>query len=338
MEQEQTFLITGATGMVGGSLARWILKKELPCRIILPVRDLEKAKEMYKGLKMADKEKLDFVEMQLEDIRAERFFMPVDYVIHCACATRSAEMAARPVETADSIVMGTKHILEFARKKQVKSMVYVSSMEVYGVTEDTGAFAGEEELGMIDLKAPRSCYPMGKRMAEHYCHIYYEEFQAPVKIARLAQTFGKGISLRDDRVYMQFARAVFEGRDIVLKTAGKSMGNYCAIDDAVEGIFTILYRGKDGEAYNVVNEANTMKILDMAKLAAGMAEGKKITVRMEIEDPGRTGYAPDTGVRLSGEKLRKLGWAPEKSLEEMFMDLIGEMRGAWYAGNRSDSH
>ncbi len=79
MEQEQTFLITGATGMVGGSLARRILKKELPCRIILPVRDLEKAKEMYKGLKMADKEKLDFVEMQLEDIRAERFFMPVDY-------------------------------------------------------------------------------------------------------------------------------------------------------------------------------------------------------------------------------------------------------------------
>ena len=109
-------------------------------------------------------------------------------------------------------------------------MVYVSSMEEYGVTEDTGAFAGEEELGMIDLKAPRSCYPMGKRMAEHYCHIYYEEFQVPVKIARLAQTFGRGISLRDDRVYMQFARAVFEGRDIVLKTAGKSVGNYCAIE------------------------------------------------------------------------------------------------------------
>ena len=325
MEPEQTFLITGATGMIGSSLTRRILKKGTSCRIILPVRNLSKAEELYNELRKVDKEKLYFMEMQLEDMRAEQFPMSIDYMIHCACVTQSAQMVAYPVETADSIVMGTKHILELARKKQVKSMVYLSSMEVYGAVEDTGKLVREEQLGEIDLKSPRSCYPIGKRMAEHYCYIYHEEFKVPVKIARLAQTFGQGVNLKDNRIYMQFARAAYEGTDIVLKTRGNSMGNYCAIDDAVEGIFTILYRGKDGEVYNVVNEANTMRIRDMADLVARKVAGGKSTVRVETESSAQTGYAPDTGLRLSGEKLRNLGWMPEKNLEEMYKDMIREL-------------
>lgn len=325
MDAEQTLLITGATGMIGSSLARRILKEGTPCRIILPVRDMGKAEELYRRLGKADKEKLLFMEMGLEDMGAEGFPMSIDYILHCACVTQSAQMVAHPVETADSIVMGTKNVLELARKKQVKSMVYLSSMEVYGAVEDTGELVREEQLGAIDLRSPRSCYPAGKRMAEHYCHIYYQEYKVPVKIARLAQTFGKGVSLKDNRVYMQFARAAYEGRNIVLKTMGNSMGNYCAIEDAVEGIFTILHRGKDGEAYNVVNEASTMRIRDMAELVARKMAGGRITVKVDMENSDQISYAPDTGLRLSGEKLRKLGWMPKKDLEEMYKDVIREL-------------
>lgn len=325
MDTEQTLLITGATGMIGSSLARRILKEETPCRIILPVRDQGRAEELYKGVGKKDKERLLFMEMRLEDMEAERFPMTIDYIIHCACMTQSAQMVAHPVETADSIVMGTKNVLELARKKQVRSMVYLSSMEVYGVVEDTGRLVREDQLGAIDLRAPRSCYPMGKRMAEHYCHIYYQEFKVPVKIARLAQTFGQGVSLKDNRVYMQFARAAYEGRDIVLKTKGNSMGNYCAIEDAVEGIFTILYKGEDGEAYNVVNEASTMRIRDMAELVARKVADGGIKIKVELGNSAQTGFAPDTGLRLSGEKLRMLGWTPKKNLEEMYKDVLREL-------------
>ena len=213
-----------------------------------------------------------------------------------------------------------------ARKKQIKDMVYLSSMEVYGLVNDIGRMRMEGELGDVDLFSSRSCYPLGKRMAEHYCYLYQQEYGIPVKIARLAQTFGKSIRLDDNRVYMQFARAAYEGRDIVLKTKGDSMGNYCASDDAVDAIFTILYHGKAGEAYNVVNEANTMCIRDMAELVAGHIAGGQIDVRMELEDSGTTGYAPDTGLRLSGEKLRKLGWYPAKKLTEMYQDVIQELK------------
>lgn len=312
--------------MIGRSLTRWILKGGFPYRIILPVRDIAKAEVLYKDLPCSDYEKLCFVRAQLLDIHQERFPMPVDHIIHCACITQSREMAAHPVETADSIVIGTKNILELARIKHVTSMVYVSSMEVYGKVEASEGLTKEDCLGELDLRSSRSCYPMGKRMAEHYCNLYVHEYNVPVKIARLAQTFGRGASPTDNRVYMQFARAICEGKDIVLKTSGMSMGNYCAIEDTIEGIWTILHKGKDGEAYNVVNEANTMRIRDMARLAAYQVAGGKIQVKIEGEGGAKYGYAPDTGLRLSGEKLRGLGWRPSKGLAEMYKNLVEELQ------------
>jgi nucleoside-diphosphate-sugar epimerase len=146
-----------------------------------------------------------------------------------------------------------------------------------------------------------------------------------VKVARLAQTFGEGVRPDDNRVYMQFARAAYEGRDIVLKTQGLSVGNYCAADDAVNAIFTILEKGADGETYNVVNEENTMCIRDMAQLVASEIAHGKIKVVVDTEDLGKTGYAADTALRMSGEKLRLLGWKPTKNLVQMYRDLVREL-------------
>ena len=323
-EPKKVFLITGATGFIGGLLVRALAESGEAAELVLPVRDMGKAKKAFDGLAKNGGLTIHLVEASVEDRAITELAMPIDCILHCASVTQSAEMTAHPVEAADRIVLGTKNILELARKNRVKSMVYLSSMEVYGRVREIGRPRREEELGELDLASARSCYPMGKRMAEHYCHIYQQEYGVPVKIARLAQVFGRGVRQEDNRVYMQFARAVCEGRDIVLKTEGWSMGNYCSSDDAVAGIFTILNRGVDGEAYNVVNEASTMRIFEMAELAANQLAGGRISVKIEPE-AGHS-YAPDTELRLSGEKLRGLGWRAEKGLIEMYGEVIESIR------------
>lgn len=182
-------------------------------------------------------------------------------------------------------------------------MVYVSSMEVYGKVQDTGIPLKENQLGEVDLQSPRSCYPMGKHMEEQYCFLYQHEYGVPVKIARLAQTFGGGGLLR-------------------------ITGCICSLPARLmkEGIWTILECGKDGETYNVVNEASTMRIYEMAELVAVQIAKSKIQVKVEAEDAIEIGYAPDTGLRLSGEKLRKLGWRPPKGLVEMYEDVIRKLK------------
>ena len=311
------YLITGATGYIGSMLVKHLLLSTNDIEITAIVKNAEKAhKILPHDVKII---RADIT--QNTDILAinERF----DYIIHAAAVTASAYMVKYPVETADSIVLGTHNILELARRAAITSMVCLSSMEVYGIVENlNGERADENDLGYVDIYNARSCYPLGKRIAEHYCYAYFKEYGLPVKIARLAQTFGAGVMKDDNRVFAQFAKSVLKGEDIVLHTDGRSVGNYCSVDDAITAILLLLNDGKNGEVYNVANENLTMRIRDMAELVAKEVAGGKIGVRCEIEDTSSKGYAPATNLRLSAAKLRRLGWKTTKDMVAMYEDLL----------------
>ena len=321
---KERYLVTGATGYVGRHICRRLLAEGHVVSVI--ARDKKRISDIEdSGIngKVYETDITDTCGM-------ENVGGTFDYIIHCAAVTRSDIMISNPVEVADGIVIGTRNVLELAKRCGTKSVVYISSMEVYGKVKDTGKPVTENILGDVDILSARSCYPLGKRMAEQYCYGYYAQYKVPVKIARLAQTFGKGTDKNDTRVFMQFAKAAKYGKDTVLKTRGMSYGNYCGIEDTVEGILVILREGEDGQAYNVVNEDNTMRIRDMAELVAGslprVEDGQDgIRVIYDIEDNSKTGYAPDTELRLSSEKLRGLGWKPEKKLIQMYRDILEEL-------------
>lgn len=330
--QSGTYIISGITGFLGGLIAKELMNApeylQGNIKLIGIARDRRKAQNLFCDI---DSSYFYIVDADILDLNAckkkiQDIVDNADFLIHCAAATTSAYMVSNPVETADGIVIGTRNMLDIARELHVKSMVYLSSMEVYGKVNDIGRARTESELGEIALNSVRSCYSLGKRMAEHYCYDYYQEYGVPIKVARLAQIFGFGVQKNDSRVYMQFARAAYEGRDIVLKTQGISMGNYCSSKDAVKAIFIILYTGQNGETYNVVNEANTMRIREMAELVANQVANGKIKVRVEQQDLKETGYAPDTDLKLSGKKMEQLGWKPSMSLVEMYREVIEELK------------
>lgn len=326
---KKTYFITGITGFIGSNVVRYLLKspeyREESIEIIGLVRDENRARKIYQEY---DTGNLRFITGNLEDHDLSQrlgCFVKRDteiYMIHCAATTRSSIMISDPVGTADGIILGTRNILELARRLPVVSMVFLSSMEVYGNIHDSSKLVAENTLGDLEINQPRSCYPLAKRMAEHYCFIYYTEYGVPVKIARLAQVFGKGVLPGENRVFAQFAAAVRDNRDIVLHTAGKSMGNYCETMDAVNAIFTLLDKGGNGEVYNVVNEANTMRIHEMAELVVKKIADNKIKVTYEIPEENQYGYAVETELRLSSEKLRGLGWKPTKNMEEMYLEML----------------
>lgn len=197
-----TYLITGATGYIGSMLVKYIIKTEKRAGIAALVRDRAKAEKILPS-------EVRFIEADLADReQVASINLSCDYIIYCASVTESARMITQPVEVTESVVNTTQNILEFAVKSEIKSMVYLSSMEVSGQIDcPDGYKVPERELGEVELFSARSCYPMGKRMAENICYSYYKEYGIPVKIARLAQTFGEGVLPGDNRVFAQFAKA-----------------------------------------------------------------------------------------------------------------------------------
>ncbi|MCL2188043.1 MAG: NAD(P)-dependent oxidoreductase [Defluviitaleaceae bacterium] len=318
-------LITGATGLVGGALAGALSAvsnaRGLSLHIIGHGRSREKGEVIQK------KHGIDFI---YGDIRQPHWLksLPerVDYIFHCAAITASAQMVSEPVQVMTTAVDGTVGILALAKEKNVKSLVYLSSMEIYGQMTQTEVC--EIDLGYLDLSNPRSSYPESKRYCEMLCTAYASQYGTPVKIARLAQTFGAGTPMDDTRVFAQFARAGVAGQNIVLHTTGQSRGNYCDISDAVRGLILLLVKGKNGEAYNIVNPQAGKTIREMAEMVAVEIFGGAVKVVVDIPpDINKRGYAPSSNFTLNADKLSALGWKPTYGLAEMYKNMINEWQG-----------
>ena len=316
--QGKTFLVTGATGLIGSILIKCLLelnrKKDLTIKVVAVVRDLEKAKMVYEN----DFSQIEFKQIALADISVDNIGTDIDYIIHLASPTASKYFVDHPVETLRTSIEGTTVVLDYAKTAEIESMVFASSLEVYGTNVDDKSI-DESFQGYVNPLDVRSSYNMGKRAAECLSHSYVKEYQVPVKIARLTQTTGAGIAKDDNRIIAQFARLAAEGKDIILHTTGESARPYCYTTDAVSAILYILLRGESGEAYNVANE-------DTYISARGMAEYLKknynsgIDVRVEMNE--NMGYAPATKLQLSSNKFRLLGWRPHYHLYDIFENLI----------------
>ena len=316
--EESIIFVTGATGLIGSLLVKSLLeykfRNKTNTKILAFVRNLEKAKVMF-----GDND-VNFI---VGDITTPIVIKEkIDFIFHCASVTTSKYMVTNPVETLHTSIGGTKNILELAKKHSIKSMVYVSSMEVYGITKDSDNPITEEKLGHIDLTNVRSSYSEGKRICELICNSYHSEYGVNVKIARLAMTFGPGVPSTDNRMPMQFAKSAISGKDIVLHTKGDSISNFCYTTDAIRGLFIVLLKGKPGKAYNVCNDYETRAVKDIASLVAHEIANDEIKVVFEITESNVFGFAPKTEMRLNSNRLRSLGWKADIDMKSAFQNLI----------------
>lgn len=325
--RSKTVAITGATGLIGKLTVLALLnaneKYGLNIKVLAFVRNIEKAKNMFQHCLG---QRLEFVQQDVVDPVDDA--IKADYLIHGASVTASKTMVEKPVETIWATVQGTKNMLEFARRNQMQGVVFLSSMEVYGVCGPEKTEIRESDLGYIDPLNVRSSYSEGKRLAECLCASYAKEYGVPVKIARLALTFGAGVDKGDVRVSAQFARSVLAQQDIVLHTKGDKANCYCYTSDAVAALLMLLTSGEPGHAYNVANQDTFCSIRELAETFIQARPDAKSQLVFDIpEDITTMGYAPSTILRLNSEKLMALGWNPEVGLLEMagrLMDSLEE--------------
>ncbi len=318
----KSFLITGATGLIGSVMIKCFLalnhQKLLNTKIIAVIRNIEKARHVFGD----EFDEIKFVIIEMNQIMPDIIIDKVDYIVHLASPTSSKYFVEHPVETLRTAIEGTTAILEFAKITQVKGMVYASSLEVYG-SNHTDDWISENFQGYVNPIEVRSSYNIGKRTCECLCHSYAKEYDVNVMMARLTQTFGAGISETDNRVFAQFAKSIIKNDNIVLHTSGASAKPYCYTTDAVRAILYLLLKGKKGEAYNIANKDSYISVHDMAQMIKNEFNSNIDVVIAPQKD---LGYAPETKLRLDTHKIESLGWKPIFCLREMYARLISSMR------------
>lgn len=310
-------LITGAGGMIGSSAARALLmlkeKGRADVEVWAMVRNPEKLphdiKNSVKVIKHDVTEPLE---------TAENF----DYIIHAASPASPRIMKDDPVGTVAANTLGTFYTLELARKSGARGYLFMSSREIYGQPYGDQREFTEDTYGFVDPLSPRSCYPEGKKAAETMCASFKAQYGLDAKIARLAHTYGPGMSVDDGRVQADFLRDVINHRDIVLKSEGKPVRTYTYVSDAISAIFYILLNSEE-MVYNISSRESTVSIRQLAETLAGAYPERNIKLVFRIPEGNiDTGAAPFTLGILNSERLKALGWKPAYSLKEGLMRTV----------------
>lgn len=320
-------LVAGSTGMIGQNAVARI--KELNrtdnagITVIAHGRNEEKLKAIY-----GEDIKNGSLEYLVSDVADIEYDGEIDYIIHSASITGGSKQHLEfPMRTLDNAIDGTRRILNLALEKKVKGVVFLSSLESYGIPTVTRDYVKETDGGYVDPMNPRSSYPEGKRISECLFTSYAKQYGVPATVARLTASFGACASLTDNRVFAQFARSIIAGEDIVLKSTGETVRDYCDAYDVAEALLVILANGTPGEAYNVANMDTEISIRDLAKTYVELypESGSKLVFDLK-EDARNLGYNPTMRTVLSSEKLMNIGWKPKYGIEDMIKHLVESMK------------
>jgi len=319
----KTVLISGANGFLATYIVKTLLflNKKIgnKTKIIGLVRDRKKAKARFANYPGRDDLKLVVCDLT-KPISIDQ---KIDYIIHAASHASPKYYGIDPVGTLLPNTLGTFHLLELARIKNVEAFLFFSSGEVYGDTGERKIPIKEDYFGSVDPALVRSCYAESKRMGEAMCISWHYQYNVPVKIVRPFHTFGPGMKLDDGRVYADFVSDIVHGRNIVIKGNGRGKRAFCYLADATCGFFLVLLKGKIGECYNVGNDKGEISIRGLADLLVSLFPEKKLKV-VKKERKKNDSYLKSTVSRVCPDiaKIRTLGWKAKYSLKEGFLRTV----------------
>ena len=220
---------------------------------------------------------------------------------------------------------GTRNLLELARKKKVKSMLFLSSSEIYGDPELIPT--PESYVGKVSCTGPRACYDESKRLAETISILYFEQYQIPIKIARPFNVYGPYLNLNDGRIIPDFMKNAINKSEIIIHSDGTPTRSFCYVSDAMKAFFRLLFSKHNGIICNVGNNEE-VSVNDVAKMIEKTLD-KTISLKtIKSSDPNYTKDNPQRRCPDLSLIKKSVNYTPEISFEEGLKRVYN-----WYKGN-----
>ncbi len=238
-----------------------------------------------------------------------------DAVVHFAAESHVDRSIVDPDTFVRTNCLGTNVMCDVARHLEVDRFLHISTDEVYGSVE-VGSSREDDRL------EPRSPYSASKAGSDLIALSYRDTYGLPVLVTRSSNNFGP--FQFPEKVIPLFVTNLLDGRKVPLYGDGLNIRDWIYVEDNCTGVDLVLREGEVGEVYNIgggnetTNRELTEKVLSMCGAGEEMIE--------YVAD--RLGH--DRRYSVDCTKVRSLGWAPARSLDEALAATV-----EWYRANRS---
>ncbi|MSV35126.1 MAG: SDR family oxidoreductase [Bryobacterales bacterium] len=235
-----------------------------------------------------------------------------DHVWHLASLASPKEYLAHPIETLESGSTATRNMLEIARRDGARFLL-TSTSECYGDPLEHPQV--ETYWGNVNPVGLRSCYDESKRYAEALTMAYHRFHGVRTNIARIFNTYGPRMALKDGRVVPAFLDQALHGEPLTIFGDGTQTRSFCYVSDLVEG----LVRLASSEERYPVNLGNPVEltILEFAECIQRLMDLKLPFVAEPLPEDDPQKRRPD----ISKAK-RVLRWEPKVPLEHGLRETL----------------
>ena len=315
------WLVVGGAGFIGGHLVDRLLSST-SVEAVGVFDNLSSGREIHLQAHLGDP-RLELVRGDAKDLSAlVEAAAGHGTVVHLASNPDIARAASEPSVDFDEGTLLTHHVLEASRQASVATILYASGSGVYG---DIGQIEADEDRGPL---VPISTYGASKLAGEALIAAYSAMFGLTGRAFRFGNVVGPW---QTHGVGLDFVRALLDDPSrLRILGDGTQSKSYIHVDDVVDAMLLAARVG--GKPYDVYNVAtgDYVTVREIADLAAECVGLDPRSVRHEFTG-GDRGWKGDVPVvRLSIERIRRLGWSPTRTsleaLRESMLALVDASR------------
>jgi len=311
MDNITTALVTGGAGFIGSHLCKYLLKKNY--KVICIDNLITGSLKNLEDIKVGDFLFVNHDVTEHIDIKDN-----INIIFHLSSPASPIDYLQLPIQTLKVGALGTHNILGVAKSKRA-TILLASTSEIYGdplIHPQT-----EEYWGNVNPIGPRGVYDEAKRFAEAITMAYHRQQGLDTRIARIFNTYGPNMRMRDGRVIPNFITQCLKDEDMTTYGDGKQTRSFCYIEDMVEGLYKL---SKSDYHYPInLGNPNEITILELANRIKSLTNSTSKTIfnPLPVDDPK---------VRMPDiSKAKKiLKWEPKVNLEEGLVKTI-----SWFKDN-----
>lgn len=323
-------LVTGAAGFIGAATARALLERGdqvVGIDNLNNYYDPKLKQARLDGLKRDFGDSFRFERIDFADagqLRGATDSLEIETIVHVGAQAGVRYSLENPQAYVDSNLVGHANMLELARSKRVRHMVYASSSSVYGGNKSL-PFRVEDRVDH-----PLSLYAATKKADELLSESYANLYRLTLTGLRFFTVYGPWG--RPDMAMWIFTKALYAGEPLPLFNRGEMRRDFTYIDDIVRGVVSCLDRPPldDGAAkaggstaphalYNIGNNRSEdlMRVVEVLERATGK------TALLDPQ-PMQIGDVKETFADISAIE-RDHGFAPLTQIDEGVPRFV-----AWY--------